>query len=149
MIAQIQPHAYLVAFWKNLDNGTGPGFSLYVHDQEVLRYDCLGGKDDGHHHVMGLSDGPMVVALENVSRKRQVEQSIAGLPTVSLKYLSAHRLPRIRAFELDVKKVEKVSAHVQRWMLELLSRSPQLCDSALGHEQQTAVTREVIQQRRS
>jgi hypothetical protein len=125
MIARIQPHAYLVAFWKNLDNGIGPGFSLYVYDQEVLRYDCFGG-EAGHYHVMGLSGGAIVAPLENISRKRQVEQSIADLPSASLKYLSAHCVPRIRAFKLDNKKADEVSEQVQRWMLEVLDRSPQL-----------------------
>ena len=119
-IITIERNAYLVAFWKDLDNGRGPGFSLYVHDYEVLRYDCLGG-DDGHYHFYGVSDNSHRMPLGNTTRRQQVEASFNFLETVCLN-LPEHNVPLVRAVRLDSKKVEQAYGRARQWMLEFLSR---------------------------
>ena len=47
VVYDIQPFAYVAVYWKSLSNGRGPGASLYVHDEEVLRLDCF-GEGAGH-----------------------------------------------------------------------------------------------------
>jgi len=120
-IITIERNAYLVAFWKDLDNGRGPGFSLYVHNYEILRYDCL-GEDEGHYHFYGVSDNSHAMPLGNATRKQQVEGSFNVLLTVCLKYLPEHTVPIVRTFRLDSKKVEQAYERARQWMLEPLSR---------------------------
>ena len=127
----IEPNAYLVAFWKDLPNGRGPGFSLYVYEHEIPRYDCLGG-EAGHRHVLGVSDDSPAMPFGNTTRKQQVEASFNELPTACLKYLPQHTVQMVRAFRLDLKKVEKASEQARRWMLEFLYR-----ENLLEHELQS------------
>lgn len=46
----VQPHVDLDVYWVGPPIGNGPGASLYVHGEELLRFDCLGG-NVGHFHI--------------------------------------------------------------------------------------------------
>jgi len=46
----VQPGVRILAFWKVVVNGTGPGMVCVVAEDEVLRFDCF-GKRDGHYHI--------------------------------------------------------------------------------------------------
>ena len=47
---QLAPHVKLDVYWLKLPNAAGPAASFYVHDDEVMRLDCL-GKASGHLHI--------------------------------------------------------------------------------------------------
>jgi hypothetical protein len=45
----IQENVLLEVYWRDDAGGHGPAASLYIHDDEVFRFDCFGG-DQGHCH---------------------------------------------------------------------------------------------------
>ena len=47
---QITPHVKLDVYWLELPHASGPAASFYVHDDEVMRLDCL-GEAQGHLHI--------------------------------------------------------------------------------------------------
>lgn len=53
-IVPIQEHVYVKTFFKNLPNGKGFSFSLYIHNMECIKYDCQG--INGHFHIYHTSN---------------------------------------------------------------------------------------------
>lgn len=45
----IQDHIFMEIYWVSEPVGPGPGASIYIHGDEVLRFDCF-GSDVGHYH---------------------------------------------------------------------------------------------------
>ena len=45
----IQEDVLLQVYWRDDVGGRGPAASLYVYDDEIMRFDCFGG-DNGHCH---------------------------------------------------------------------------------------------------
>ena len=45
----IQDNVRLQSYWRDDAGGRGPAASLYVYDDEIMRFDCFGG-DNGHCH---------------------------------------------------------------------------------------------------
>ena len=39
----IQDNVVLQAYWRDDAGGRGPAASLYVYDDEIMRFDCFGG----------------------------------------------------------------------------------------------------------
>ena len=45
----IQDNVRLESYWRDDAGGRGPAASLFVYDDEIMRFDCFGG-DNGHCH---------------------------------------------------------------------------------------------------
>lgn len=45
----IQDNVKLQVYWRDDIGGRGPAASLYIFDEEIMRFDCFGG-DNGHCH---------------------------------------------------------------------------------------------------
>jgi hypothetical protein len=45
----IQDHVFMEVYWVSEPVGPGPGASIYIRGDEVLRFDCF-GSDLGHYH---------------------------------------------------------------------------------------------------
>jgi hypothetical protein len=100
----IQPDAYLEVFWKDVAMGSGPGLSLVIRDEEVLRFDCLGA-GGGHFHIepeRGIS-GSSQYRLRFPERtiEEQVERTIFELRTNLDTYLRHNRNPSVRRATLN------------------------------------------------
>lgn len=46
----VQDGMKLEVFWKDLPHGRGPALSVFILDQEILKFDCF-GPEDGHYHT--------------------------------------------------------------------------------------------------
>lgn len=45
----IQENVFMEIYWVSEPVGPGPGASIYIHEDEVMRFDCF-GSDLGHYH---------------------------------------------------------------------------------------------------
>ena len=123
MIVPIQDHAYLAVYWKAVDLGRGPGASLYVHENEVLRFDCF-GEGTGHYHMnvnqtahfRGRGVDRMVFRERTV--QEQIERSYFELTVNSRYFLKRNRSRRIRRFELDSEKLRAAAEQMKAKMTE-------------------------------
>lgn len=99
----IQPDSYLAIYYKRYDTGVGPGVSLYVHENEILRFDCF-GKGHGHYHSL-----PCLSALPSKERigftaetiKSQVNETVEEITGNYAAHLGKHFRRCIRDFRFD------------------------------------------------
>lgn len=119
----IQPGVELHVFWKVLPIGHGPAFSLFMHDEEVLRFDCF-GKDNGHYHASfeyGASARQSRLYLGEPSADLQISRVEFELLHNLGYYLQRHPWHRIRSTDIDTDNLKKacdVAAEQARMFLK-------------------------------
>lgn len=102
-LISIQPDSYLAVYYKRYDTGVGPGVSLYIHENEILRFDCF-GKGRGHYHSL-----PCLSALPSDERigftaetiKSQVNETVEETTGNYAAHLGKHFRRNIRDFRFD------------------------------------------------
>ena len=124
----IQDGVRLDVFWVDRRLGPGPGASLYVMGDEVLRLDCFGAEGlGGHYHInprqIEFSSGEAArLFFPAGSHEDHIERAAfeleANLPAV----LAMNRDVRIRRFRLDEARLTVAAGELRRVMLELLER---------------------------
>ena len=94
-------------FWKDfrgirvaepLEGGVGPVLSVFAHDHEVLRFDCLGER--GHFHAVFARIEPTTynrLRFYETSQDEQVERSIFEITTNLAYYLDRNPEPQVRS----------------------------------------------------
>lgn len=127
-VITIQEGVSLDIFWVCRKLGPGPGASLYVLGDEVLRLDCFGNQGlGGHYHInprqtafFSLQSARLYFPLG--SHEDHIEHAAfeveRNLPAV----LTMNRDARIRKIELDSVQLTQVANDLRRIMLELLER---------------------------
>jgi len=110
VVYEIQSHVKVAVYWKALPNGGGPGASLYVYDEEVLRFDCFGaGRGHYHANLSTAGWGPKADEHRLFFREQAVAEQIerAGfeLMTNVGYYLRRNRDPRVRDTVLDPQRL--------------------------------------------
>lgn len=124
----IQDGIDLDVFWVSRELGPGPGASLYVLGDEVLRLDCFGSHGlGGHYHI-----NPQQTRLyaEETARlffpagghEDHVERAAFELAHNLPAMLAMNRDAEIRAIELDGPRLAQAADEMRRFMLELLAR---------------------------
>ncbi len=104
----IQPDSYLAVYFKRYGTNAGPGVSLYVFENEILRFDCFGG-DRGHYHLL-----PCLSALPSNERidfstdsiETQIDQALIEITGNYIAHLARHFRRRIREFRFDQAQLE-------------------------------------------
>ncbi len=104
----IQPDSYLAVYFKRYGTDVGPGVSLYILENEILRFDCFGA-DRGHYHSL-----PCLSALPSNERndfstdsiEAQVDQAVAEITGNYIAHLARHFRRRIREFRFDQAQLE-------------------------------------------
>lgn len=120
----IQPGAFLTVYWKSLPIGCGPGVSLYIHDYEILRCDCFGGRD-GHIHtnlrdLTGIQAGSGDHLLfAETSIQDQMDRSLFELRFNSHFHLRRNWNRSVQKFRLDPDRLEAAVSEAQERMRAL------------------------------
>lgn len=117
----IQEDAYLVVYWKEAywKGGTvvGPGASLYVLQNEILRFDCA-VEGRGHYHSLPcLIDKRDRIFFEENTVEDQINRSVRELTTNVAEHLSKHFRRSLRCFHLDAERLAEVGEKMREKML--------------------------------
>ncbi len=123
-----QEEMRLEVYWVNRQLGPGPGASLYVLGDEVLRLDCFGAYGQGgHYHI-----NPRQVRLNSLeparlffpagSHEDHIERAAFELKKNLPAALSMNRNARIRRIEVDSTRLVQAANNMQKAMLDLLEK---------------------------
>ncbi|MDP3919261.1 MAG: hypothetical protein Q8R76_00420 [Candidatus Omnitrophota bacterium] len=129
VIYPIQHGAYLAVYRKDLAAGVGPGASLYVHDREILRFDCF-GKGAGHYHSNISQNRRMTFGRDRrmffsePTVEEQIMRAAAELTENVHTHLRANRSRRIREYKLDPELLHKAVDKMKVKMLEYYECRP-------------------------
>jgi hypothetical protein len=124
---EIQRSVRLETYWVNASLGSGPAASLYVFDDEVMRFDCFGGTD-GHFHVNRKqtrafpNSGQARLFFPAGSIEENIERSAFEL-CANLPYcLLVNASKRIRKMRIEESKLEEAAGIMKAEMLSLLEQ---------------------------
>ena len=118
---------FLAAYWKVTSEGRGPCSSLYVGENEVLRFDCFGERK-GHYHThlyeWDVQESPKwrIYFLKKLIEE-QVEGAAREIKTNSVRYLTESRHKKIRLVHIDPKRLEEAVNQMRDQMLVYIKRS--------------------------
>ncbi len=104
----IQPDSYLAVYSKRYGTNVGPGVSLYVFENEIIRFDCFGG-DRGHYHslpCLSALPGNERIDFSSDSIEAQIDQVRAEITGNYIAHLARHFRRRIREFKFDQARLE-------------------------------------------
>lgn len=99
----IQADAYLATYAKYYGTDVGVGVSLYLLDNEVMRFDCF-GTERGHFHAlpcMTALPGSQRIDFDSPTIDGQIAQTATELLERLDGHLAGHFRRRIKEFELD------------------------------------------------
>lgn len=126
----VQPGVYFVVFWKDIAFGKGPAVSLFVHDFEVLRFDCYGpGK--GHYHAATFADSKAKqdrLLLFEDTAPEQIERAIFELTRNLDYYLERNPKRSVRTIVIDRDKLATACEMVRGRLHHFLETVPNLHD---------------------
>ncbi len=92
----------LAVFWKNLPNGCGPGIATYIHQEEIITFDCFGpvqGHFHIHMHYGSIDTGRLLLPEADIPA--QIERSLFEIRHNLLHWQQIHPDRRIRDFRVD------------------------------------------------
>jgi hypothetical protein len=127
-IFPISPEAELHAFWKVLPIGRGPAFSLFIDQDEILRFDCF-GKDEGHFHAHfegGWHASQSRIYFFEASESAQIDRVEFELLNNLDYFLQRHPWSRIRGTQLDRAGLETACAAASEQARFFLRTVPEL-----------------------
>lgn len=115
----IQPDSYLAVYVKRYGTIVGPGVSLYVLENEILRFDCF-DNGYGHYHSM-----PCLAVLPGSERtdfaaddtEAMVNQTVDEITRNYAAHLAKHFRRRIRDFKFDQARLGAAVAEARDRML--------------------------------
>jgi len=125
---EVQPDVYVDVYWKAIRKWRGPGLSLFVYGDEILRFDCF-GQGDGHYHVDYHAPWATVnnkIFLSESTVEGQIERTLHELETNLGFYLQRNRKRKIRNIKIDADRLESVSEKIRESMNHLLDSVPEL-----------------------
>ncbi len=126
----VQPDSYLAVYFKRYDTDIGPGISLYVFENEILRFDCFGA-DRGHYHSLPcLAAFPAAerIAFAAESVEMQVNCSAEEIGTKHATHLTRHFRRCIREFRFEQTRLDAALAEARDRMLRAHRRNLALTD---------------------
>ena len=112
----VQENLYLLVFHKSLDIGYGTAVSVYVHNHEFLKFDCLGDKK-GHYHIYdGVRND--TIYFDETTCKEQIQRARDELSNNIDSYLVLSSNAEIKNFKVDVNTLRNKLEIVQNKMIE-------------------------------
>lgn len=118
----------LAVFWKALDIGSGPAFSLHAGASEPLRFDCF-GPGEGHFHTeIPTFDGLRVdrIWLPEPTRRAQVDRALWEIETNAAYYLARTPLLEGRGVRIDPAKLGPALREARRIACGFIDTVPEL-----------------------
>ena len=114
----IQEDVLLQVYWRDDAGGRGPAASLYVYDDEIMRFDCFGG-DNGHCHFnLRQTRGRRWMYPEG-SFQDHIQQSIFDLQTNLTFCLRTHQDERIQGIQIAQENLKQAAHKMETYLLEL------------------------------
>ena len=99
----IQDNVRLESYWRDDAGGRGPAASLYVYDDEIMRFDCFGG-DNGHCHFnLRQTRGRRWMYPEGTFQDH-IQQSLFDLRTNLNFCLQTHQDERVQEVQIAAGK---------------------------------------------
>jgi hypothetical protein len=121
---EIQDQIFMEIYWVAPPVGPGPGASIYIVDDEVMRFDCF-GSDLGHYHFnirqsKFFPNGEKTrIFFPEGTVEKQIENATVQLCR-NLDYgRGLNTDPRIRAVKIDQNAVEAAAAWMREQLLEI------------------------------
>lgn len=111
---------YWLAAWEDV---AGPGGSLYVHEDEVMRLDCM-GPTYGHMHLninqtSRYPNGEVArLYFSESTYEEQIERAAYELTTNVAYALTVNDDPRVRATRIEKATLEQAAG----WMADIMKR---------------------------
>ena len=127
-IIDIQADMRLDIYWANRQLGPGPGASLFVLGDEILRLDCFGTAGlGGHYHINPRqielsSPGPARLFFPPGSHEEHIERAAFELERNLPAALAMNREARIRRFEVDHTRLARAGKEMRQAMRAMLAR---------------------------
>ena len=121
----IQDNVRLEAYWRDDAGGRGPAASLYVYDDEIMRFDCFGG-DNGHCHInLRQTRGRRWMYPEG-SFREHIQQSLFDLRNNLGFCLQTHQDERVQGSSSQ--RGNALNRHHARWRRKLLAFADKLSE---------------------
>ena len=115
----IQPDSYLAVYFKRYGANVGPGVSLYVLENEILRFDCF-DKGYGHYHSMpclAAVPGSEQIDFAADDTEAMVNQTVDEITRNYAAHLAKHFRRRIREFRFDQTRLDTAVAEARDRMV--------------------------------
>ncbi|MYF99706.1 hypothetical protein F4212_11350 [Candidatus Poribacteria bacterium] len=117
----IQDNVLLQAYWRDDVGGRGPAASLYVYDDEIMRFDCFGG-DNGHCHFNLRQTRGRRWMYPKGSFQDHIHQSLFDLRTNLNFCLQTHQDQRIQEMQIAKDGLENAAQKMETYLLELADK---------------------------
>lgn len=108
----VQPDSYLAVYFKRYGRSTGPGVSLYVLDNEILRFDCF-GPGRGHYHCLPCLapyPGRKRIKFDADSVEAQISWCVEEISRNNAAHLAGHFRRYIREFRFEQTRLDAAAA---------------------------------------
>ena len=106
----------LEVYWRD-DIDRGPAASLYIHDEEVFRFDCFDG-DQGHCHMnLRQTRGHRWYYPEGCVQEH-IDRSVFELKTNLPFCLRTNQNKEVQATKVDYDKLEQAAKQMRGKLLE-------------------------------
>ena len=96
----IQDNVRLESYWRDDAGGRGPAASLFVYDDEIMRFDCFGG-DNGHCHFNLRQTRGRRWMYPDGSFQDHIQQSLFDLRTNLNFCLQTHQDERVQEVQIE------------------------------------------------
>ena len=117
----IQDNVRLEVYWRDDRGGRGPAASLYMHDDEVLRFDCFGG-DQGHCHMnLKQTRGQRWYYLEGTV-KEHIKQAGFDLRKNYEFCIRSSQDERIQRVKIEPEKLEVAAGQMESRLAEIANQ---------------------------
>jgi len=117
----IQDNVLLQAYWRDDVGGRGPAVSLYVYDDEIMRFDCF-GDDNGHCHFNLRQTRGRRWMYPKGSFQDHIQQSLFDLRTNLNFCLQTHQDQRIQEMRIAQDGLENAAQKMETYLLELADK---------------------------
>lgn len=116
VVYPIQDDVRLEVYWRDDAGGRGPAASLYVYDDEIMRFDCFGG-DNGHCHFnLRQTRGRRWMYPEG-SFQDHIKQSLFDLRTNLSFCLQTHQDQRIQETQIISESLDWAAEKMETQLL--------------------------------
>jgi hypothetical protein len=121
----------LAVYWKDVDLGSGPAFSLHSGASEPLKFDCF-GLGRGHYHTEVVSLGvprETRIWLPEPTRRGQVDRALFEIERNAVYFLS--RSVRLKGQDIrpDPEKLARACNEARSVAYRFLDTIPQMQES--------------------
>ena len=117
----IQDNVRLESYWRDDAGGRGPAASLYVYDDEIMRFDCFGG-DNGHCHFNLRQTRGRRWMYPDGSFQDHIRQSLFDLSANLNFCLQTHQDERVQEVQIDQESLKQAAHQMEAHLLVLADK---------------------------